>query len=93
MNNQPISFITGIWDLNRDQSKPGWQRSFDHYLNNFIRLLCDMKDFNLIIFIDPSLEDLVWQHRSKSNCFSRTCGNFASNPSLAKSGRSSFRAI
>ena len=51
MNNQPISFITGIWDLNRDQSKPGWQRSFDHYLNNFIRLLCDMKDFNLIIFI------------------------------------------
>ena len=21
--NQSISFITGIWDLNRDQSKPG----------------------------------------------------------------------
>ena len=62
-----LCFVTGIWDLNRDQSKPGWQRSFDHYLDNFIRLLCDMKDFNLIVFIDPSLEDLVWQHRSKNN--------------------------
>jgi hypothetical protein len=62
-----ISFVTGIWDLDRGDSKPGWKRSFEHYLDNFIRLLCDMKDFNLIIFIDPSLEDLVWQHRSKNN--------------------------
>jgi len=62
-----ISLVTGIWDLNRDQTKPGWNRSFDHYVDNFVKLLCDMKDFNLIIFIDPSLEDLVWQHRSKNN--------------------------
>ena len=62
-----ISFVTGIWDLDRGDSKPGWNRSFQHYLDNFIRLLCDTKDFNLIIFIDPSLEDLVWQHRSKNN--------------------------
>lgn len=65
--NKSISFITGIWNLNRDQSKPGWQRSFDHYIENFIRLLSDLKNYNLIIFIDPSLEDLVWKHRDRSN--------------------------
>ena len=27
----------------------------------------ELKDFNLIIFIDSSLEDLVWKHRDKSN--------------------------
>lgn len=62
-----IVFVTGIWDLGRDQSLPGWNRSFDHYINNFINLLSEMKDFNMIIFIDPSLEDIVWQHRSKVN--------------------------
>jgi hypothetical protein len=62
-----ISFITGIWDLNRDQSKPGWGRSFQHYIDHFTKLLTEMKDHNLIIFIDPSLEDLVWQHRNPNN--------------------------
>lgn len=62
-----ITFVTGIWDLDRDKSQPGWQRSFNHYIDNFVRLLSEMKDFNLVIFIDPSLEDLVWQHRGRSN--------------------------
>ena len=62
-----ISLVTGIWNLDRDQSKPGWQRSFDHYIDNFIKLLSEMKDHNLIIFIDESLEDLVWKHREKNN--------------------------
>jgi len=62
-----ISLITGIWDLNRNQASEGWSRSFDHYINNFIRLLSEMKDYNLIIFIDPSLENLVWQHREPHN--------------------------
>jgi hypothetical protein len=62
-----IVFVTGIWDLGRDQSQPGWNRTFDHYIDNFIRLLSEIKDFNLIVFIDPSLEDLVWKYRDKSN--------------------------
>lgn len=62
-----ISFVTGIWDLNRNNAPEGWSRSFDHYVDNFIILLNDMKNFNLIIFIDPSLEYLVWQHRDESN--------------------------
>jgi hypothetical protein len=62
-----ISFVTGIWDLNRDQSKPGWKRSFDHYKNHFIQLLKDLHSYNLIIFIDPSIEDIVWEYRDPKN--------------------------
>jgi hypothetical protein len=65
MNN--ISFITGIWDLDRHSMNDGWNRSFDHYINNFIKLLNEMKDFNLIIFIDKKHEDIVWKHRSPNN--------------------------
>ena len=62
-----ISLVTGIWDLGRDSSKPGWNRSFDHYITHFIALLNELKEFNLIIFIDASLEELVWKHRDKNN--------------------------
>jgi hypothetical protein len=62
-----ITFVTGIWDLGRGDAKEGWARSFDHYVNNFINLLIEMKDHNLIIFIDPSLEELVWKYRDKNN--------------------------
>lgn len=62
-----ISFVTGIWDLNRDQANPGWNRSFDHYKNHFSQLLNELKDFNLIVFIEKSLEDFVWKHRDPSN--------------------------
>jgi hypothetical protein len=65
--NHNISLVTGIWDLGRDSAASGWNRSFDHYINNFIKLLTELKDFNLLIFIDPSLEELVWKHRDKSN--------------------------
>jgi hypothetical protein len=62
-----LSFVTGIWDLGRDQSLPGWSRSFDHYVSHFTNLLKEMHDHNLIVFVDPSLESLVWQHRTKHN--------------------------
>lgn len=62
-----ISLITGIWDLDRHSMSEGWNRSFDHYINNFIKLLNEMKDYNLIIFIDKKHEDIVWQHRSLNN--------------------------
>lgn len=67
MVHNDICFVTGIWDLDRDESKPGWKRDFDHYIKHFTKLLSELKSFNLIIFIDESLEDLVWQHRSRSN--------------------------
>lgn len=62
-----ITIVTGIWDLGRDSLSQEWSRSFSHYLDNFIKLLDSLKDTNLIIFIDKSLEDTVWQHREKHN--------------------------
>lgn len=62
-----ITFVTGIWDLNRANSAPGWNRSFDHYINNFIKLLQDMRNHNLAIFIDKQHEELVWKYREKHN--------------------------
>jgi len=45
MINTQISFVTGIRDLDRDDLSDGWKRSFEYYINNFIRLLESMKDF------------------------------------------------
>lgn len=67
MKSNNISFVTGIWDLNRGDSKPEWRRSFDHYKNHFIQLLQDLKHHNLIIFADPSLESIVWEYREPKN--------------------------
>jgi hypothetical protein len=62
-----ISLVTGIWDINRDQIKTGWNRSFQHYIDNFIKLLVELKEFNLIVFVDPSLDDLIWKYRNQHN--------------------------
>lgn len=62
-----ISLVTGIWDLDRASSQPEWNRSFDHYINHFKNLLSELKDFPLIIFIDPKIEHIVWERRDKSN--------------------------
>ena len=72
MSKTDITFVTGIWDLNRSKAEPGWNRSFDHYLNCFKDLLLKMKHHNLYVCIEPELEDFVWKHREKENttiCF------------------------
>jgi hypothetical protein len=61
------TLVTGIWDLGRDSASEGWSRNFDHYISNFKKLLSDLKDHNLAIFIDPKHEDLVWSIRDRSN--------------------------
>lgn len=65
--NHKISLVTGIWDLDRGSSQPEWNRSFDHYINHFKNLLSELKDFPLIVFIDPKNEHIVWENRDKSN--------------------------
>jgi hypothetical protein len=64
-----ITFLTGIWDLGRSSAPEGWNRSFDHYISSFIQLLKETNSYNinLMVFIDPTLENLVWEHRSPSN--------------------------
>lgn len=61
------TLVTGIWDLGRSNLEEGWARSFDHYISNFRKLLTDLKDIPFVIFIDPSLEDMVWECRDKAN--------------------------
>ena len=61
------TLVTGIWDLSRDSAAEGWSRSFDHYIDNFKQLLESAKDINMCIFIDPSIESIVWEIRDKSN--------------------------
>jgi hypothetical protein len=60
------TIVTGIWDLGRDSLTEGWSRNFNHYIDNFTRLL-QCKNLNLAIFIDPSLEELVWKYREAEN--------------------------
>jgi hypothetical protein len=61
------TLVTGIWDLDRSSLGDGWNRGFDHYISNFISLLNATKDTDLIVFIDPKHEYIVWDHRSKHN--------------------------
>jgi len=60
-----ITFVTGIWDLRRDQAGEGFKRPFQHYIDNFIKLM--QADVNMAIYIEKKYEDIVWQHRKKEN--------------------------
>ena len=70
--NTPImintTIVTGIWDLGRSELSAGWSRNFDHYINNFKKLLSSLgEDVPLIVFIDKEHEDIVWSIRNRSN--------------------------
>lgn len=76
------TIVTGIWDLNRSSLSEGWSRSFDHYIQNFSRLLESLgEDVPLIVFIDEANEDIVWKYRSKENTkvYHHPTSNFGNN--------------
>lgn len=60
-----LTFVTGLWDIKREQLNQGWSRSFDHYLNKLDELL--RADFNIIIFGDNELKKFVEQRRGHEN--------------------------
>jgi len=60
-----LTFVTGLWDIKRDQLNQGWSRSFDHYLNKLDELL--NADFNLIIFGDDTIKEFVESRRGHEN--------------------------
>ena len=62
-----ITFVTGLWDLKRGEAKEGWNRSFDHYKESFQGLLTELKDHNLIVYVEQELESFVWEHRDRRN--------------------------
>jgi len=62
------TIVTGIWDLGRSELSDGWSRNFDHYVNNFKKLLSSLgEDVPVIVFIDQKHEDIVWSVRNRSN--------------------------
>ena len=61
------TLVTGIWDLGRSQASGEWSRPFDHYINNFVKLLRACKDTPMIVFIDQENEDIVWSNRDRTN--------------------------
>lgn len=73
MTTSKTTLVTGIWDLGRGSISDGglgegvWKRDFSHYIEKFKTLLSATKDINLVVFIDPKLEDMVWSIRDKSN--------------------------
>lgn len=60
-----ITLVTGLWDIKRDSLSDGWSRSFDHYLAKFKELL--KSPYNMIIFGDSNIENIIWEHRTKKN--------------------------
>jgi FkbM family methyltransferase len=64
-NNNDLTFVTGLWNINRENLTEGWSRSYEHYLSKFAELL--KIENNLIIFGDSELETFVWNHRKKGN--------------------------
>jgi hypothetical protein len=69
LNNQAdniteITLVTGIWDIGREGLTEGWSRNYNHYIENFKRIL--PIDCNMIIFGDKDLEEIVYQFRPKN---------------------------
>jgi hypothetical protein len=60
-----LTVVTGIWDLNRSEAGDGFKRPFQHYIDNFIKLL--ETDIPMFIFIERQYEHIVWEHRSRDN--------------------------
>jgi hypothetical protein len=60
-----VTFVTGLWNIRRDELQEGWSRSFKHYLDKFEQLL--QIDANLIIFGESDLEKFVCERRDKKN--------------------------
>jgi hypothetical protein len=59
------TIVTGIWDIKRDQLSEGWNRNYDHYLNNLAKLMkCDD---NMIIYIEEKYKSFVEERRNSSN--------------------------
>jgi hypothetical protein len=75
------TLVTGIWDLGRESMGDGWSRSFDHYLSHFDKLLSELKDINLIIFSDSTIDDFIWERRNRNNTavFNHTKNDFSGN--------------
>jgi hypothetical protein len=60
-----VTIVTGIWDIGRNALGEGWSRNYQHYLDNFDKIL-DIPN-NMIIFGDSSLREMVFKKRTSEN--------------------------
>ncbi|QDJ96486.1 hypothetical protein Xoosp13_300 [Xanthomonas phage Xoo-sp13] len=60
-----LTLVTALFDLGRGDLESGFKRSFDHYVESFTKLL--KVDYPMVIYCEPSLEEVIWQHRSREN--------------------------
>lgn len=65
MNNNRVTIVTGIWDIKRETLTEGWNRDFNHYLNNLEKLL--RTDNDMIIFIEEKYKSFVEERRDLRN--------------------------
>ena len=59
------TIVTGLWDIKRDSLSNGWNRNFDHYLNNLKKLMKCQN--NMIIYIEEKYRYFVESHRKSEN--------------------------
>ncbi len=60
-----LTLVTALFDIGRGDLAPGFQRSFDHYVESFVKLL--KVDYPMVIYCEESLAETIWQHRSHEN--------------------------
>ena len=60
-----VTIVTGLWDIKRVELNGRWSRSYEHYLNNFKKLL--EMPHNMIIFGEEELKEFVFNVRDKKN--------------------------
>jgi hypothetical protein len=60
-----ITFVTGLWNIQRASLSEGWSRTYDHYLQKFEQLLSIPN--NLIVFGDSELKKFVEERRDSKN--------------------------
>jgi len=65
IEHKKTTIVTGIWNLARESAGAGFERPFNHYIENFKKLL--KTDSPMVIFIDHEYEQIVWDIRSKNN--------------------------
>ena len=65
LQKSPVTIVTAMWNLGRDNISDSFKRPYSHYLEKFSELLkCDA---NMYIFLDREDEDFIWQYRQKEN--------------------------
>lgn len=77
-----MTIVTGIWDIKREELTEGWSRTFQHYLNNFEKLL--KTDNNMIIYIEEKYKSFVEERRKEHNTqiIVRELDWFKNNPEI-----------